>query len=155
MEQRPQLKLKGNTSADPYFSGTEFQSVLVGRENAQAFIRIKVKELRKHLFIQFLLIIVMMKSSENAVSVFDTLSAIQFFERSHVPGFLPTSQISHVNLIEWLITTGFLLNYLTHLFTTNHSHISRIGLVSGLPLVNTLEKGGGVGGGGVEEHECL
>ena len=34
MEQRLQLKLKGNTSANLYFSGTEFQSVFVGRENA-------------------------------------------------------------------------------------------------------------------------
>ena len=79
MEQRLQLKLKGNTSANPYFSRTEFQSVLVGRENAQAFVRIRVRKLRKHLFIQFLLIIVMMKCSENAVSVFDTLLTIQFF----------------------------------------------------------------------------
>ena len=38
MEQRLQLKLKENTSANPYFSGTEFQSVLVGRENSQAFV---------------------------------------------------------------------------------------------------------------------
>ena len=76
MEQRLQLRLKGNTSANPYFSGTEFQSVLVGRENAQAFVRIKVRELRKHLFIQFLLIIVMTKCSENAVPVFDTLLTI-------------------------------------------------------------------------------
>ena len=30
MEQRLQLKLKGNTSANLHFSGTEFQSVLVG-----------------------------------------------------------------------------------------------------------------------------
>ena len=42
----------------------------------------------------------MMKCSENAVSVFDTLLTIQFFERSHMPGFLPTSQISYVNLID-------------------------------------------------------
>ena len=35
MEQRLQLKLKRNTSADLYLSETEFQSVLVGRENAQ------------------------------------------------------------------------------------------------------------------------
>ena len=83
----------------------------------------------------------------NVVSVFDTLLTVQFFERSHVPGFLPTSQISHVNLIEWLIITGFLLNCLTHLFTTNHLHISRIGLVSGLHLVNTLGGGGGGRGG--------
>ena len=65
-----------------------------------------------------------------------------------MPGFLPTSQITYVNLIEWLIITGFFLNYLTHLFTTNHPHISRIGLVLGLPLVNTLGRGGGGGGGG-------
>ena len=45
MEQRPQLRLKENTSANPYFSGTEFQSVLAGRENAQAFVRKKVREL--------------------------------------------------------------------------------------------------------------
>ena len=77
------------------------------------------------------------------------LLTIQFFERSHVPGLLPTSQISHVNLFDsqngGLSLTGFVLNYLTHLFTTNHSHISKIGLVSSLPLGNTLEL---VGGGG-------
>ena len=50
MERRLQLILKGNTSGNLYFSGTEFQSVLVGRENAQAFVRIKVRELPKHLF---------------------------------------------------------------------------------------------------------
>ena len=50
MEQRIQLKLKGNASGNLYFSETEFQSVLVGRENAQAFARIKVRELSKHLF---------------------------------------------------------------------------------------------------------
>ena len=44
---------------------------------------------------QPLLSIVTMKRSENAVSVFHTLLIIQFFERSRVPGFLPTSQISH------------------------------------------------------------
>ena len=86
MERRLQLKLKGNKSADPCFSGTEFQSILVGRENALAFVRIKVRELGKHLFIQFLLIIVLMKCSENAVSVFDTSLTIQFFERSHAGG---------------------------------------------------------------------
>ena len=42
----------------------------------------------------------MMKCSENAVAVFDTLLTIQFFERSRVLVFLPTSQISHVKLID-------------------------------------------------------
>ena len=41
-----------------------------------------------------------MRCSENAVAVFDTLLTIQFFERSDVGVFLPTSQISHVNLID-------------------------------------------------------
>ena len=37
----------------------------------------------------------------NAVSAFDdTLVTIQFLERSHAPGFSPTPQISHVNLID-------------------------------------------------------
>ena len=40
-----------------------------------------------------------MKCSENAVAVFDTLLTIQVFEGGHVPVFLPTSQISHVNFI--------------------------------------------------------
>ena len=48
MEQRLQLKLEGNTNANLCISGTEFQSVLVGGENAQAFVRIKVRELPKH-----------------------------------------------------------------------------------------------------------
>ena len=45
-----QKLLKGNMSTNLYFSGTEFQSVLVGSENAQAFVRIQVRELPKHLF---------------------------------------------------------------------------------------------------------
>ena len=38
--------------------------------------------------------------SVNVVSVFHTLLTIQFVERSNVPGFFPTSQRSHVNLID-------------------------------------------------------
>ena len=40
-----------------------------------------------------------------------------------------------------LTITGFFLNYLTHLFTRNHPHISRVRLVSSLPLGNTLDRG--------------
>ena len=71
MEQRLQLKLKGNTSANLYFSGIQFQSVFVGGENVQAFVRIYVREPAK-VFIQFLLIIVII-CLENAVSVSYTL----------------------------------------------------------------------------------
>ena len=46
--------VKESMSTNLYFSGTEFQSVLVGRENAQAFVLMKVGELRKHLLSSYL-----------------------------------------------------------------------------------------------------
>ena len=39
-----------NRSANLYFSGTDFLSVVVGIANARAFLRMKVGELPKHLF---------------------------------------------------------------------------------------------------------
>ena len=65
-----------------------------------------------------------MKCPENAVPVFDTLLTIQFFERSHVPVFLPTSQISHVNLTVRIADHCLLFPQLFHLFITNYPHIS-------------------------------
>ena len=42
IEQKLQLKLKGNTNASLYFTGTEFQSVFVSRENVNAFVLIYI-----------------------------------------------------------------------------------------------------------------
>ena len=74
MEQRLQLILKGNTTANLYFSGTEFQSVLAGRENAEAFVRKKLETCQRiysaltdHRHDEMF---------RNVVSVFDTLLTI-------------------------------------------------------------------------------
>ena len=68
-EQKLQLKLKGNTNASLYFTGTEFQSVLSVEKMLTllyGYIYIYISE-RCQAFIQFLLIIAAITYLRNAV----------------------------------------------------------------------------------------